>query len=424
MAWLFIEFSLTLTLNRKMFVVLGCTLFVMHRYRRCVQKAFLNSSLHCAPLQFSTRKTGTEIPRLKSTADHALQESKKMLGNQPFIISRALDTWPASTWCFSDLLRVSGEVAVPVEASFNGGDYRDLLSDSPTDHARGFQPDVLVPLRVLIEHIQDMETTPSPSSTCSKDAGSAPPGASERGPEKNEAGLHHTCAGSTTPEGQAGAVHPESDKDSSSQGPQASSHIKGDSTTHGAECRSRSTTHGAESRSGSKGDSSTHAPDASSNTSPPAAEPSSEREVLNEDKAEVLLYLAQHDIRDVLPQVAEGLGKPLFAEVEERLHKASIWLGPRGTVTPLHCDPYHNLFCQLIGRKRIRVYTPSMAGQLELFARPVVLRNTSRVRDIERLEVPYQECVLEPGDVLHIPKKWFHHVTALEGSLSVSFWWT
>lgn len=33
------------------------------------------------------------------------------------------------------------------------------------------------------------------------------------------------------------------------------------------------------------------------------------------------------------------------------------------------------------------------------------------------------ECYLEPGEMLYIPKEWWHHVTALEKSFSVSFWW-
>lgn len=34
------------------------------------------------------------------------------------------------------------------------------------------------------------------------------------------------------------------------------------------------------------------------------------------------------------------------------------------------------------------------------------------------------KCLLEPGDVLYIPPKWWHYVVALEKSFSVNFWWT
>lgn len=306
------------------------------------------------------------MPRLTGPAHDALQESKELLGKQPFIIPHALASWPASSWGFSDLLQVSGEVSVPVEASFNGGDYRDFLSEFLSDSARGFQPDVLVPLRVLIEHIQDLEAEASPPSGSRKElrlAGQRP------------------------------------------RGKEPAKEVRGETVMPGGQA---STTGSVE-----NGDTSTLGVGASSG-----------RELPDVNEAKVLLYLAQQDIQQVLPHVAEGLRKPLSPEVAERLHKTSIWLGPRGTVTPLHCDPYHNLFCQLIGQKHIRIYDPSTAGDLDLFARPVVLRNTSRVRDVDTLKASYQECMLQPGEVLHIPRKWFHYVRALEGSMSVSFWWT
>lgn len=48
--------------------------------------------------------------------------------------------------------------------------------------------------------------------------------------------------------------------------------------------------------------------------------------------------------------------------------------------------------------------------------------------DVERFpefaKAPYQECVLQPGDVLFIPVRHWHYVRSLELSFSVSFWWS
>jgi len=60
------------------------------------------------------------------------------------------------------------------------------------------------------------------------------------------------------------------------------------------------------------------------------------------------------------------------------------------------------------------------------------LRNTSQVScdavDTAKFpgfaEVAYLECVVEPGQILFLPKKFWHEVVALTGSLSLSFWWT
>ena len=61
----------------------------------------------------------------------------------------------------------------------------------------------------------------------------------------------------------------------------------------------------------------------------------------------------------------------------------------------------------------------------------MMLSNTSQVDvenvDTERFpnfsEIPYMECILEPGEMLYIPIHFWHYVKSLEISFSVSFWW-
>lgn len=60
-----------------------------------------------------------------------------------------------------------------------------------------------------------------------------------------------------------------------------------------------------------------------------------------------------------------------------------------------------------------------------------MLSNTSQVdplkQDLEAFpdiaKAQMYKCLIEPGEMLFIPNKWWHHVTALEKSFSVSFWW-
>lgn len=40
------------------------------------------------------------------------------------------------------------------------------------------------------------------------------------------------------------------------------------------------------------------------------------------------------------------------------------------------------------------------------------------------MRVPYSECTLNEGDILYIPRRWWHFVRAETPSISVNYWWT
>ncbi|KAH0496730.1 hypothetical protein TgHK011_004077 [Trichoderma gracile] len=127
----------------------------------------------------------------------------------------------------------------------------------------------------------------------------------------------------------------------------------------------------------------------------------------------------------------------------------NAWFGPARTITPLHTDGYHNLLCQVVGTKYVRLYAPEETKWLRPrgMEHGVDMSNTSEL-DIGVLEgwdeeedavdggglewesvrrelegVPYWETVLGPGDTLVIPIGWWHYVRSLSISFSVSFWW-
>jgi lysine-specific demethylase 8 len=39
------------------------------------------------------------------------------------------------------------------------------------------------------------------------------------------------------------------------------------------------------------------------------------------------------------------------------------------------------------------------------------------------ISLPYLACMLQAGEMLYIPKKWWHHVASMTTSLSISYWW-
>lgn len=183
-------------------------------------------------------------------------------------------------------------------------------------------------------------------------------------------------------------------------------------------------------------------------------------------------YLAQHQLFTQLPQLRNDILIPDYCYTAPPSHPTdpsqdqpeletpmlNAWFGPPGTITPLHTDPYHNLLVQIVGRKYVRLYSPLQTERMRARGKEagVEMGNTSAV-DVgviegwdEELadensaageyrpdgceksiaawknmfrELPFVDCILEPGDTLYIPIGWWHYVRGLSVSFSVSFWW-
>uniref|UniRef100_A0ACD6AJF7 Uncharacterized protein n=1 Tax=Avena sativa TaxID=4498 RepID=A0ACD6AJF7_AVESA len=144
-----------------------------------------------------------------------------------------------------------------------------------------------------------------------------------------------------------------------------------------------------------------------------------------------LTYLAQHQLFDQIKELREDIVVPDYCYAGGgELQSLNAWFGPHGTVTPLHHDPHHNLFAQVLGRKYIRLYHASISEDLYPHME-TMLRNTSQV-DLDNIDVnefprteglEFMDSILEEGDLLYIPPKWWHYVRSLSISFSVSFWW-
>ncbi len=145
-------------------------------------------------------------------------------------------------------------------------------------------------------------------------------------------------------------------------------------------------------------------------------------------------YLAQHQLFDQIPELQRDISIPTYCsltsdDADEEDVDINAWFGPKGTVSPLHFDPKHNLLAQVVGCKYIKLYAPDQTQHL--YPASGLLSNTSQV-DVENVDnnkfpnfkdAKCTECILAPGDLLYIPPKYWHYVRSLDVSFSVSFWW-
>jgi len=138
----------------------------------------------------------------------------------------------------------------------------------------------------------------------------------------------------------------------------------------------------------------------------------------------------------------------------------NFWIGPKNTVSPPHTDPRDNLFVQICGAKRVRLWKPldtdtdkddnddddentmnqntttttTMYPYTSSSTENTKLTNTSKAGDISLASFsprafprlyrrPFYDVQLDAGDALFIPKGWWHFVKSVSNSISVSYWW-
>ncbi|WOE75735.1 cupin-like domain-containing protein [Alterisphingorhabdus coralli] len=113
---------------------------------------------------------------------------------------------------------------------------------------------------------------------------------------------------------------------------------------------------------------------------------------------------------------------PLLAE--DGVANGFFWMGPKGTITPFHHDLTNNLLVQIDGRKHIRMVAAHHVAQM---------RNHEHcfsqwtAEDFDQAETESNtmpamlECEIGPGEAIFLPVGWWHHVTGLDRTISMSF---
>jgi hypothetical protein len=102
-----------------------------------------------------------------------------------------------------------------------------------------------------------------------------------------------------------------------------------------------------------------------------------------------------------------------------------MWIGGAGTFTPLHHDLTNNLLLQIVGRKRVLMVAPNATPRLyndhHVYSQIRDLLEPGIVAHFPKLEGLYvHQIILNPGDALFIPLGWWHQVTSLDFSVTIT----
>ena len=103
--------------------------------------------------------------------------------------------------------------------------------------------------------------------------------------------------------------------------------------------------------------------------------------------------------------------------------KSTLWAGSTGSFTPCHQDSYGcNLHAQIIGCKEWLLWPPDY----DLGATRLPYEESSTFSSVDVLDENYAKSalriVVSPGEIIFIPKHWWHLARNLETSVSINTW--
>ena len=104
-----------------------------------------------------------------------------------------------------------------------------------------------------------------------------------------------------------------------------------------------------------------------------------------------------------------------------------LWIGSAGTCSGLHSDLKDNVFAQISGRKRL-ILVPLRETHLVY---PFVDNIANSMVDPDHVDTArfprflaasVRTCVVGPGDVVYIPRGWWHYLRSGSPSISINHW--
>ncbi|XP_076012749.1 HSPB1-associated protein 1 homolog [Genypterus blacodes] len=134
-----------------------------------------------------------------------------------------------------------------------------------------------------------------------------------------------------------------------------------------------------------------------------------------------------------LPSIFEDVMWSDFGFKGRNGRESTLWIGTEGANTPCHQDSYGcNLVLQVQGRKRWHLFPPEETSHLyptripyeesSVFSKvDVLLPDLKRFPEFKRASA--HTVTLQPGQVLYVPRHWWHYVESVDPvTVSVNSW--
>lgn len=130
-----------------------------------------------------------------------------------------------------------------------------------------------------------------------------------------------------------------------------------------------------------------------------------------------LYGVGRNDLLESLPGLKSDLRR--LPGLRDTTH-ARLWMGPAGTVTPLHHDQSSAWLVQRVGRKRVWLASPLEPALWDTADGVFNSHDPREPATGDLSEVHWWETVIEPGDAVFFPAGWWHQVVSESPSVSVS----
>lgn len=132
-------------------------------------------------------------------------------------------------------------------------------------------------------------------------------------------------------------------------------------------------------------------------------------------------YLAGFELLRAVPSLRADLAFPATGPFSTDV----VWIGPAGMATPIHFDFVPNVYAQLAGQKRWRLWRPERELKPRFAGLGGFAMSALDAGDgPDAAGLPDMDVVLDAGDVLLLPAKWWHRVDTLTDSIAVNRWWS